>query len=120
MWLYRRLLRISWTEHRTNVSILQELGTGQLLLSIINQRKLRYIGHAKRNVQADLMKTVLQGKVHSRRKKGRPAASYINSLKSQGINLQTISQESQDRKSWRRIVQASCVAANIVIDDADR
>jgi len=27
MWAYRRLLRIPWTAHRTNESVLQELNT---------------------------------------------------------------------------------------------
>ena len=82
MWFYRRLLRISWTERRTNESVLLELGRKRMLLTIINQRKLKYIGHAARNVHTDLMITVLQGKTQSRRKKGRPAASYISTLMS--------------------------------------
>ena len=120
MWFYRRLMRISWTEHRTNASILEELGRDRMLLTIVNQRRLRYIGHASRNAQTDLMKTVLQGKVQSGRRKGRPSASYIGMLRSQGVGLQTTSQESQDRDYWRRIVHSSCEAANIVTDDADR
>ena len=75
MWFYRRLLRVSWTERRTNVSILQELGRDRMLLNIINQRRLKYIGHAMRNTKTDLMKTVFQGKVQSKRRQGRPPAS---------------------------------------------
>ena len=29
MWLYRRLLRVSWKEKRTNESILEELGVNE-------------------------------------------------------------------------------------------
>ena len=32
MWIYRRLLRVGWTEHRTDESILLELNTTRLLL----------------------------------------------------------------------------------------
>ena len=46
MWFYRRLLRVSWTDRRTNESILQELGTTRKLLTLIKERKLRYVGHA--------------------------------------------------------------------------
>ena len=121
MRFYRRLLRVSWTERRTNVSILQEFGRDRMLLNIINQRRLKYIGHAMRNTKTDLMKTVFQGKVQSKRRQGRPPASYINSLKSQGMSLQAISQKSLDRTGWRRVVaRSSCVAATIVTDEADR
>ena len=120
MWFYRRLLRVSWKERRTNDSILKELGRDRKLLTIICQKKLKYVGHASRNTQTDLMKTVLQGKVQSKRKQGRPAASYISSLKSIGLTQQIISKESRDREGWRRIVHSPCVAANIDIDDAAR
>ena len=85
MWFYRRLLRISWTERRSNESILQELGRSRMLLSEINRRKLSYIGHVTRNKQTDLMKIALQGKTSSRRRRGRPAASYIGTLRSRKI-----------------------------------
>ena len=70
MWFYRRLLRVSWTEHRTNDNILQELGMQKCLLNVITKRKLNYLGHAIRNKNAELMRTVLQGKIQSQRKKG--------------------------------------------------
>ena len=121
MWFYRRLLRVKWTERRTNESVLQELGTMRMLSSIINKRKLKYIGHASRNQNTQLMKQVFQGKIQSQRKKGRPSASYINSLnKSLGLKLQSISRDSQDREKWKQIVWSTCAAANIEHDDADR
>ena len=113
MWFYKRLLRIKWTDHRTNDSILQELRTSKSLLSIINKRKLKYIGHISRNQNTDLMKTIFQGKTQSQRKKGRPPASYISSIKSLGVSLQSTSQDSQDRTKWQRIVRTHCLAANI-------
>ena len=45
MWFYRRLLRVKWTEKRTNVNILEQIGTHLSLLKVINSRKLRYAGH---------------------------------------------------------------------------
>ena len=121
MWFYRRLLRISWTERRTNESVLQELGIDKRLLPTVAQRKLKYVGHASRNKATDLMKTVLQGKIQSQRKKGRPPATYVSSLrKSFGITLQGTSQDSQDREEWRSIVMQACQAANIENDEADR
>ena len=46
---FRRILRVPWTEKRTNVSILQQLGNvdENWLLNTVVQRKLAYFGHVK-------------------------------------------------------------------------
>ena len=36
IWFYRRVLRIKWTDKRTNDNVLQELSTKKRLLNIIN------------------------------------------------------------------------------------
>jgi len=42
MWAYRRMVQISYTEHRTYVSILKEL---KITTTRKNQSYLRYFGH---------------------------------------------------------------------------
>ena len=39
MWFYRRMLRISWKDKRTNVSILEELNTKRELVFVIVKRE---------------------------------------------------------------------------------
>ena len=46
LWFYRRSLRVKWTDKRTNESVLIELNTKRLLLTEINKRRLKYVGHA--------------------------------------------------------------------------
>ena len=53
MWFYRRLLRIQWTEKRTNDSVLEELSVKKEVLNIIIKRRLKYVGHANRNSKTD-------------------------------------------------------------------
>ena len=72
IWFYRRLLRVQWTDKRTNESILEELSETRQVLKEINKRKLKYIGHANRNTKTQLMKTVLQGKLEAKRKAEKP------------------------------------------------
>ena len=109
LWFYRRLLRVSWTERRTNESILSELGLSRTLLNTINERKLKYTGHALRNCDTQLMKTVLQGKLKSKRKLGRPSKSYIGTLKDiTRLSLHQIAQRCQGRENWRRTVKSMC------------
>ena len=120
MWFYRRLLRVTWIDKRTNESVLEELGTTRNLLKIINQRKLRYVGHALRNKKTDLMTTVLQGKLNAKRNSGRPPTSLMNNIKSiSGLKIQQVTHRCQDREGWRRTV-SSIAAANTGNGDADR
>ena len=57
--VYRRMLRISWTEHRTNNSILEEMEPARRFLAEIKRRNLQYFGHVVR--ADDLCTHVLHG-----------------------------------------------------------
>ena len=47
---YRKTLRISWTERKTNASVLEQLGVkAPQLLNLIKKQKLSYFGHIKRH-----------------------------------------------------------------------
>ncbi|GFR57668.1 endonuclease-reverse transcriptase [Elysia marginata] len=77
MWFYRRILRVKWTDKRTNESVLKELKTERTLLNLINARKLKYVGHALRNHRTSLMKT---GKAGWQKKKGKTTNVTCNQL----------------------------------------
>ncbi|GFS26826.1 endonuclease-reverse transcriptase [Elysia marginata] len=97
------------------------MGTERTLLSLVKDRRLKYIGHAERNAKTDLMKTIFKGKTEAKRGRGRPSLSYVDQVsKATGLKLQSISQKRQDRVIWRGIVKSSCAAANINPDDAAR
>ena len=50
MTCYGKILRISWTEHRTNKSIWEELNGGEKTLKIKRrtEAEVLYVGHLKR------------------------------------------------------------------------
>ena len=48
MWCYRRMLRIHWTDKKTNISILEQLNLKRELMRSIKRRKLRFYGHTYR------------------------------------------------------------------------
>ncbi|KAF6214379.1 hypothetical protein GE061_009119 [Apolygus lucorum] len=77
MWVYRRLLRISWVDRVTNAQVLHGMGCSQPeLLYIVKKRKLEYLGHVLRNEEKyRLLQNVLQGKV-----KGGPGRLRISWL----------------------------------------
>ena len=80
MWFYRRMLRISWKDKKTNISILQELNTKRELVYTIVKRKMTYFGHAMRHPKCLLMKDVITGKTNGKRGRGRPRTSYMKNL----------------------------------------
>ena len=49
LWCYRRVLRISWTEKKTNDEVLRRINCKDRLLDILNKRKLKFIGHVMRS-----------------------------------------------------------------------
>ena len=76
MWIYRRMLPVSWTEHRTDESLLLELNATRQLLGFVVRRKLSYFGYTMRDGGCELVKCVIQGKVSGKRRRGRPKTSY--------------------------------------------
>jgi len=61
MWCWRKMLSItiSWQEHRTNDSILTELGLERELMKRVAKLKLQYFGHITRGSAGQLALTVL-------------------------------------------------------------
>ena len=45
LWCWRRLLRVPWTERRSNESILKEISPGCSLERLMLKLKLQYFGH---------------------------------------------------------------------------
>lgn len=105
MWCYRRLLRIPWTAHRTNVSILQQLNIKKRLSSFISQQYLKYFGHIARKPEA-MEKLIIEGKVEGRRPRGRSPSRWVDQLKHlTGETLQQAIHHAQDRDSWQMVVK---------------
>ena len=70
---YRMLLYISYKDHVTNEEVRKKIqatiGEYDELLTLVKKRKLRWSGHVSRS--SGLTKTILQGTVKGKRKRGR-------------------------------------------------
>ena len=103
LWCWRRLLRISWTERRTNQSILDELGIEPSLMSEIDRQKLRYFGHIMRS--DGLEKAIMLGMGEGKRKKGRPRMRWLDEVQElTGLGLGQLKEEVRQRESWRAFI----------------
>ena len=67
MWIRRRMLRVSWTEKRTNESILMEIGRARGDMSLRQRaakQKMTFCGHVMRanSMEKDMMLTCGEGR----------------------------------------------------------
>ena len=69
LWCWRRLMRVPWTERRSNQSILNETIPGCSLEGLMLRLKLQYFGHLMRRVDS-LEKTLMLGGIEGRRRRG--------------------------------------------------
>ena len=69
LWCWRRLLRVPWTERRSNQSILKEMNPGISLEGMMLKLKLQYFGHLMQRADS-LEKTLMLGGIGGRRRRG--------------------------------------------------
>jgi len=72
------LLKISWTEKKSNEEVFQEAGVYPTLLKRIRQRQLAFLGHVLR--RQSLENLVVTGRIDWRRARGRQRLKYLDSL----------------------------------------
>jgi hypothetical protein len=109
MWCYRRLLRISWKEKRSNEWVLRKIGSELVLRNIIRERKLKYFGHIMRR-ENSIEKQIIQGAVKGKRGRGRPITSWTDQIKmSANGSMARATTLAQDRGRWRALVKATAV-----------
>ena len=63
MWCWRKMLGVSWWDHRTNKFIPEELDIEREMAKVV-KLKLQYFGHVARGSAGQLALTVLEWKEH--------------------------------------------------------
>ena len=69
LWCWRRLLRVPWTERRSNQSILKEINHEYSLEELMLKLKLQYFGQLMQRADS-FEKTLMLGKTEGRRRMG--------------------------------------------------
>ena len=69
LWCWRRLLRVPWTERRSNQSILKNINREYSLERLMLKLKLQYFGHLMQRADS-LEKTLMLGKIEGGRRRG--------------------------------------------------
>ena len=106
MWIWRKTLRISWTEKKTNVSVLQQMGQmrGKLTLQEkATRQKLMYFGHVMRT--SGLEKEMMLGCGEGKRGRGRPRMRWMDEIHERtAMSLGELREAVRDRGEWRRFI----------------
>ena len=110
MWFFRRMLRISWTEKRTNESILEETNQERSLINTIRKRQLKFLGHICRHRGLEFLS--LTGKIEGKRSRGRQRITFLESLNSwvTGNNKDnlTLLRMTENREKYRIMIADVC------------
>ncbi|GFR57630.1 endonuclease-reverse transcriptase [Elysia marginata] len=106
IWCYRRLLRISWKEHKTQEEVLQAADVTERLLDQLIKRKLHYAGQVILESSGHLLQLALEGRMEGRTGRGRPKKSWTDDIK-QWTHRRTygeIKRKAESREEWRVMI----------------
>ena len=76
---WRRLLRVLWTEKRSNQSIQKEINSEYSLEGLMLKMKLQYFGHLMRRTDS-LEKTLMMGKTQGRGERGQQRIRWLDGI----------------------------------------
>ena len=103
MWVYRRVLKISWTEKINNEEVLRRMGTGREIVRQFKTRKLQYLGHLIRHNTSQIQ--LIEGKIGGRRSRGRPRNTWTTDItNTNGMKYYQLKRAAEDRKRWHGLV----------------
>ena len=79
LWCWRRLLRVPWTEMRSNQSVLKEINPEYPLEVLMLKQELQYFGHLLQKADS-LKKSLMLGKVEGRRRRRRQRTTWLDGI----------------------------------------
>ena len=100
------MFRISYTEHKTNIEVMNIAKYKRTLKILITKRKTKYFGHLiwKNGFQRELLESKMDGK----RDRGGPCYTWLNNIKyGMQISYVEMVRSAMDREDFRW-----CSAAN--------
>ena len=97
----RRVLRVSWMERNTNISIIENIKPEWTLESRVTKDALSYFGHVVR--AGGMEDDVMLGRMNGARKRGIPRQIWVDTLTGYaiGATVSNMRRDARDRARWR-------------------
>ena len=77
MWCWGTLLRVPWTERRSNQTTVKEINPEYSLVGLMLNTKLQYFGFLMQKGDS-LEKTLMLGKIEGRRRRGQQRIRWLD------------------------------------------
>ena len=101
MWIWRRMIKVSWTEHKTNEEVLQMVDTEREMMDTLRSRQKRWLGHILRH--NSLLRITLEGRIQEKKGCGRARTMFLDWLlktEEDNISYDELKMLAQDRSRW--------------------
>ena len=103
MWIYRRVLKISWIENITHEEVLRRMGTGREIVRQFKTRKLQYLGHLIRHNTSQIQ--LIEGNIEGIRSRHRPRNTWTTDITTtNGTKYYQLKRAAEDRERWHGLV----------------
>ena len=96
MWLWRKVLNITWSDKVCNEEVLRHVGEERAIISVINRRQRSWLGHTLRH--GDHVSLVTEGRIPGKRPPGRLPAGILARVKD-GSYYVAVKRRALDRES---------------------
>ena len=102
MWCWRRMEKISWTDHVRNVEVLLRINEQRNILHEIRKRKANWIGHIllRNCLILQGIEGKIKGEIEVTRRKGRRRKKLLDDLR-KGRGHCHLEKEALNRTEWR-------------------
>ena len=110
MWAYRKMVKISWREKKTNEEVLTLADEQLYIIPTIKKGNITYFGHMIR--RNNIHRLLLEGPLEGKRSRGRPRTEWMTNITEwTGMRYEDLVRLAQDREPWR------IMTANLLKED---